>query len=320
MNRAKFFFSLALAVVFASSAGIACDNGANTDQKDAPSPSKTTDVVEASNASVREQRASVREQRRGTENEQPSAAGVQEKWGHITGQIVVSGAVPESSPEDVGDNKDKSVCLVEGKVPLDDGIVVGGASQLRDVYVMMYIGKKDTPPKAYHPSYEEKKSTKVTIDNLKCRFVPKASFARPGQTLVLKNSDNVGHNCRIVTMEHGYNTNIPKNAEAEIVLDNLSDRIPGEVKCDMHTWMDAIILIRDNPYVAISDEAGKFTIENVPAGDWKFQFWHKKAGYLKTIEVKDYEVSRRGTIETTIKNGETLDLGTLTLPGASLNK
>jgi plastocyanin len=245
----------------------------------------------------------------------------QDQWGHITGQIVVSGDVPENPPEEVKDNKDKAVCLVDGKVPLDDGIVVNGDMQIRDVYVMMYVGKKDTAPEKFHPSYEEKKAEKVTIDNVKCRFVPKAVFARSGQTVVLKNSDDVGHNCRITTIEHGHNVNIVKNSEAEIVLDDLSDRVPGEVKCDMHQWMDGIILIRDNPYVAISDETGKFTIENVPAGDWKFQFWHKKAGYLKTIEVKDFEVDkRRGFIETTIKNGETLDLGVLTLPATALSK
>jgi len=250
-----------------------------------------------------------------------TAVTAQDQWGTLTGQITISGEAPANLPEDVKDNKDKAVCLVDGKVPLDDGIVVNDDKQLRDVYVMMYIGKGDTAPEKYHPSYEEKKAEKVVIDNKKCRFVPKAVFARAGQTLVLKNSDNVGHNCRITTIEHGHNVNIVKNSEAEVVLEDLSDRVPGEVKCDMHQWMDGIILIRDNPYVAISDETGKFTIENIPAGDWKFQFWHKKAGYLKTIEVKDFEVDkRRGYITASIKDGETLDLGTLTLPGEALSK
>ena len=78
--------------------------------------------------------------------------------------------------------------------------------------------------------------------------------------------------------------------------------------------MDSVILIRDNPYVAISDETGKFRIENIPAGDWQFQFWHKKAGYLKTLEIKDYEPNRRGVIDLKIETGKTLDLGQLTLP------
>ena len=81
--------------------------------------------------------------------------------------------------------------------------------------------------------------------------------------------------------------------------------------------MDSVIFIRDNPYVAISDETGAFRIENIPAGDWEFQFWHKRAGYLKTLEVKDYEPNRRGVIGLKIEKDKTLDLGTLTLPVAA---
>jgi plastocyanin len=249
-----------------------------------------------------------------------SIAIAQDGWGNLTGQIVVTGNVPENQPEDVKNNKDKAVCLVDGKVPLDDGIIVNDKNQLRDVYVMMYTGRGAKAPGKFHPSYDAQKDVKLTLDNLKCRFVPKSTFVRPGQTLILKNSDNVGHNCRIVTLAHEHNVNIVKNQQSVITLGPESDKIPGEVKCDIHQWMDAVILIRDNPYVSISDTDGKFKIENVPAGDWKFQFWHKKGGYLKTIEIKGYEPDRRGTIEVKIKDGETVDLGTLTLPGEALDK
>lgn len=242
-------------------------------------------------------------------------------WGNLTGKIVVDGEVPANAPEDVGDSPDRAACLVDGKLPLDDGIMVGKANELRDVYVMMYLARNDKGPEEYHPSYEEKKKIKLTLDNVRCRFVPKSTFARPGQTLILKNSDDVGHNCHITTFEHEYNPTIPPNKEIEIKLDESSDRIPGDVKCDIHKWMDAVILIRDNPYVAISDADGKFKIENIPPGNWKFQFWHKKIGYLKTIEVTGHKVDgKRGFIETKIEDGKTLDLGTLTLPAAAFSK
>ena len=242
-------------------------------------------------------------------------------WGNLTGQIVVDGEVPENPPEDVAGNKDAAVCLVDGKAPLDDGILVGKSNGLSDVYVMMYLDRRNKGPDTYHPSYEKQKEAKLVLDNVKCRFVPKATFARPGQTLILKNSDNIGHNCHITTFEHEYNPNIPQNKQVEVKLGEGSDKIPGDVKCDIHKWMDAVILIRDNPYVAISGADGTFKIENIPEGEWKFQFWHKKIGYLKTIEVKGYEVDdKRGYIDATIKSGETLDLGKLTLPASAFEK
>ena len=237
-------------------------------------------------------------------------------WGHLTGQIVISGEAPKNKIEDVSkaSAKDKAACLVDGKVPADDAIVVNDKKQLRDVFVLMYVGRGAEVPEKFHPSYDEKKKVKLTLDNQKCRFVPKAAFARSGQTLILKNSDTVGHNCHITTFQQEHNINIPANKEAELQLEDLSDKVPGEVRCDIHIWMDSVILIRDNPYVAISDETGKFRIENIPAGDWQFQFWHKKAGYLKTLEIKDYEPNRRGVIDLKIETGKTLDLGQLTLP------
>ena len=256
------------------------------------------------------------------EEEKKPAAKVEGDWGHLTGQILISGEVPENKIEDVAGTPaaDRAACLVDGKVPADDGIVVSEKKQLRDVYVMMYTGRGAEEPDKFHPSYEEAKKVELTLDNQKCRFVPKAIFARAGQTLTLKNSDSVGHNCHITTWEQEHNVNIPPNKETKLKLEAVDDKSPGDVRCDIHKWMDSTILIRDNPYVAISDETGVFRIENIPAGDWHFQFWHKKAGYLKTIEVKDYEVSKRGVIETKIENEKTLDLGVLTLPAEALSK
>ena len=243
-------------------------------------------------------------------------------WGHLIGQIVISGEAPENEIEDVSKApaKDKAACLVDGKVPADDGIVVNDKNQLRDVFVYMYTGRRAPVPEKFHPSYDAQKKVKFTLDNQKCRFVPKAVFARAGQTLVLKNSDNVGHNCHIVTFQQEHNINIPANKETELELEDLSDKSPGKVNCDIHPWMDSIIFIRDNPYVAISDETGAFRIENIPAGDWQFQFWHKKVGYLKTIEIKGYEPSKRGVIGATIEKEKTLNLGVLTLPAEAFEE
>lgn len=241
-------------------------------------------------------------------------------WGVLKGKIVVDGEAPKNEPEAVGNNPDREACLIDGKIPLDDGVLVNEKNELADVFVMMYEGRGAKTPDKFHPSFDKSKAVKLTLDNQRCRFVPRSLFARPGQTLILKNSDAVGHNCHITTFKHEFNVNVPANKETEITLGEDSDKIPGDVKCDIHTWMDSVILIRDNPYVAISSKDGSFTIENLPPGDWKFQFWHKKIGFLKTIEIEGYEPDRKGIIEVSIKQGETLDLGTLKLPADAFAK
>ena len=112
---------------------------------------------------------------------------------------------------------------------------------------------------------------------------------------------------------------MPANDAAEIVPEN-PEKSVTMVKCDIHPWMDAYILIRDEPYAAVTTADGKFEIKNIPAGTWKFQFWHKAGAYLRKMDINGYKVGRRGEIEVTIKEGEALDLGQMTIPADSLNK
>ncbi len=237
------------------------------------------------------------------------------KWGHLSGTVTVDGDVAAPKEEAVGDHADRAVCLVDGKIPTDDNIVVNSENNgLRDVYVIMYLKTKKDPP--VHPSYEAKKAEPVVLDNVKCRFVPHAAFLRTGQKLIMKNSDAVGHNCKITTFNNEANPNIPANSQVEAVLDGEDSR-PGKVECNLHSWMDGVIFVRDNPYVAITDADGKFTIENLPEGEWDFQFWHIKVGYLKTLSIDNREVSKRGVTAVEITAGGTTDLGEMKLPAES---
>lgn len=240
----------------------------------------------------------------------------QEPWGHLKGKIVISGDAPKPAELDLGTNPDREYCLVDGRNPVDKNLKVSGKNELADVLVMMYLASGEEEP-SYHPSYEATKEIPAELDNKECCFVPQTLFVRTGQKLLLKNSDTIGHNCHIIAFNNEHNVNIPAGSKVEITMEN-PERAPGEVKCDIHPWMSSVIMVRDNPYVAFSDADGQFTIENIPAGNWKFQFWHKKVGWMRTLEIEGYEVGRRGEIEVEIKAGDTLDLNQLLLPADSV--
>lgn len=230
------------------------------------------------------------------------------EWGHLTGRILVTGELPELEPENI--NKDMDTCLAEGDPPNDDNLIVGNDGVLKDVFVMMYL--KGSDPPAVHPSYDEAKNIPVVIDNSECRFVPHALFVRTGQTFRMKNSDDVGHNCHVKTFANEENVNVPVNDHVDVTFSEV-DKSPGPIGCDIHPWMDALLVVRDEPYVSISAEDGTFRIENIPAGEWKFQFWHKKWANMRKLEVEGYDVGRKGEISVTIVDGETLDLGDMTI-------
>ena len=242
-----------------------------------------------------------------------TAVGAEDGWGTLKGQIVISGDALEIPLERVGDHPDKAICLVDGKLPEDDNIVVDKNGGLSDVFVMMYVkGRGADAP--IHQSYSsDDKDEELSIDNVKCRFVPHAVYVRAGQSVLLKNSDSVGHNCHITTFNNEHNVNLPAGGEVKIELKS-PDKFPGMLKCDLHTWMDAVLLVRDNPYVGITDSAGKFEIKNVPAGEWEFQFWHNKSGYMKKLQSDKYKFGRKGETKVEITNEGETDMGKLEFP------
>ena len=72
---------------------------------------------------------------------------------------------------------------------------------------------------------------------------------------------------------HGY---YGKRTAFNLALPNEGQRIPTElpragavrVDCDAHGWMEGWIYVVDNPYYAVTGADGKFSITDVPPGDY----------------------------------------------------
>jgi len=57
--------------------------------------------------------------------------------------------------------------------------------------------------------------------------------------------------------------------------------------CDVHRWMTAWVGVEPHPYFNVTNDAGVFTIANVPPGRHPIRAWHERYGWLtKTVEVK----------------------------------
>src|SRR2546428_9454722 len=50
------------------------------------------------------------------------------------------------------------------------------------------------------------------------------------------------------------------------------------VECAVHGWMQGNVIVVDNPYYAVTDENGKFTITDLPPGKYRVRIWHEYAG------------------------------------------
>ena len=131
-------------------------------------------------------------------------------------------------------------------------------------------------------------SGSVTLDQQGCTYHPRIVAAQVGQTLIIKNSDSTLHNVHAVDPSNKYQFDQSQpSAGMTFNVPLKSEEVMLHVKCNVHPWMTGYVGIVNSPYYAISDDTGKFTIQNVPAGKQTIEVWHEVYGPLtQTVDVK----------------------------------
>ena len=93
------------------------------------------------------------------------------------------------------------------------------------------------------------------------------------------NPDKIMHNVHIFSRENpAFNRSQPGSRRKMPVKAVKKAEGPVAVKCDVHGWMKAWIAYIPHPYFALSDENGKYQLENVPPGTYKLGYWHEACG------------------------------------------
>lgn len=238
------------------------------------------------------------------------------EWGDLTGTLVYDGTPPKPDPINV--TKDVEVCGKHNLV--NESLVVNSDNKgIADIMVYIYTSTRDPKPPV-HADYEATANDEVRLDNLGCRYVPRVALLRTTQTLVIGNKDPIGHNTKVDTFANPpLNPIIPAGAEIKQKFP-LPEKRPAQVGCNIHPWMTATLLVQDHPYMALTDENGQFTIPNLPAGKWTFQFRHPAGGYIREVKIDGKsEKWSKGRTELTIKAGEN-DLGVVSVPASIFKK
>jgi hypothetical protein len=232
-------------------------------------------------------------------------------WGTIKGKFVVDGAPPVLPPIDA--SKD-AYCVAHH--PIDQSVVVDDKGELANVVVFLRTGRDEKVD--VHPDYAAAKDEPAVLDNKFCSFQPHISLVRTGQPFIIKNSDTVGHNTNVKLARNGAtNTTIAAGEQSKRVLTK-AEAIPLPVDCNIHPFMHGFILVKDDPYMAVSGADGTFEIKNIPAGKREFEFWHEKPGRLKKLKYAGGTLNQQGRATLTIADGKTIDLGEIKVPASML--
>ena len=186
--------------------------------------------------------------------------------GTISGVVKFEGDLPEKKQLEI--TKDEAVCGVDPK--FDQSLVVGEGNALKNtiVYLIDISAGKDFD-----------KTVKPEIDQKGCKFTPHVQIVPVGTRLTMLNSDKIMHNVHIFSkINKPVNKPQAKNRRKMPLAGVKKAEGPVEVKCDVHGWMSAWIAYVPHPYFAVTNEKGEFTLEDVPAGEYKLGYWHEACG------------------------------------------
>jgi plastocyanin len=129
-------------------------------------------------------------------------------------------------------------------------------------------------------------SGSITLDQKGCMYHPRILGAEVGQTLIIRNDDSALHNIHSISKLYDFNQSQP-TAGLTFNVPLKFEEIMLHVKCNVHPWMTGYIGIVSSPYFAVSNDQGKFKIENVPAGKHTIGVWQERYGALtQTVDVK----------------------------------
>lgn len=230
-------------------------------------------------------------------------------WATLSGKFVYQGTPPASKKLSTG-GKDAAVCDAQ-PIP-DESLIVD--DQGRGIKNIVIFARKTS---RVHESYEADAQADAIFDQKNCVFLSHVLPLRTSQTLVIKNSDPVGHNSNISPPgDAGINPLLPGGGEQRHQFKR-PQTTPVAVTCNIHPWMKAYVLPRNDPYFAVTAADGSFTIANLPAGEeLEFQVWHELGkGNQGALEAK--KEWAKGRFKLKLTAGKAEDLGTIeVLPAA----
>ncbi|HKI67953.1 MAG TPA: carboxypeptidase regulatory-like domain-containing protein [Verrucomicrobiae bacterium] len=203
--------------------------------------------------------------------------------GDVVGKITLKGTPPAEIP--ITPLKDDPTCgKTYTSMPTTHFYVVGADGGLGDVVVQLHgdnINDKSTGASA--PT--------VLLDQKGCLYHPQIFAVQTGQKIEVENSDPVLHNVHVVPTVNGN----PEENQAQMPGSTpltFSFSKPEEFvkfKCDVHPWMFAWATVADNPYYAVSDKDGHFTIKNVPPGKYTITATHRKLSLVPGSNPAQYK-------------------------------
>ena len=220
--------------------------------------------------------------------------------GTIRGKVSLAGGNPRPMAFNLVTIPDAVYC---GRISTGTGwrivedFIISPDGALKDAVVMLTDIDKGKPFK----------TEKVRVEAIDCDFLPFMNVMQKKDELTVVNMDPIEHDIQgyETARKRGarvlFNRPLPMNPFHKVLgMMNNHTHMPGKpmienvhlrkgrnifvMQCGFHPYMFSWGLIVDNPYYAITKEAGEFEISNIPPGSYTLTVWH--AGTKKYLNKK----------------------------------
>ncbi len=212
--------------------------------------------------------------------------------GTLKGRVTLTGPVPKPRSFHLIHAPNIEFCsrISDGK----------GHRILRDFTVSDSSGLKDTVIAIQGIKKGKPIPTKMQSFNIdRCHSDQYVMGIRNGENILLENKDPIRH--EIVTYEINSASYVKQKSNKAIIRESSQIRsvfVSHEteeflIKCNLHPFLQTRGFMVDNPYYAISDEEGNFTLEDVPPGTYDVLAWHPFIPTQKgTVTIAEGKVSQ----------------------------
>jgi hypothetical protein len=196
--------------------------------------------------------------------------------GVIQGKIILKGVVPSPQVFELRRSPDKDFC---GAVSDGHGnrllpkVVTGRDGGLKDVVVVVE-GVEKGKPFTFSVAHMEANM---------CQFLPFVSVVTDRRQIVVTNRDPISHDIQGYAYDPSgvdivlHRPSLTNSGTTDTV--NLTKgRKVFVMQCGLHPYMQSWGYGIDNPYYAVTDLDGAFTISDLPAGTYVLKVWHPRFG------------------------------------------
>lgn len=192
----------------------------------------------------------------------------------VSGVVLLTGEPP--TPDEVIQMTGDRRCQHDGDITTERW-KLSDENELAEVVVYLKSG-----PVA------ETAGDKPVIDQVQCRYTPHVTAVQVGEPIEVRNSDPTFHNVRGNRYEGPrsigrdlFNFGQPtQGMKRDIQFDE-----PGvyRLKCDVHPWMRAWVLVAESSYFDVTDAEGRFQLpEGLGEGEYVLKAWHHQ--FLEPLE------------------------------------